>query len=89
MSSELGWRADLSYGSAEAVAVRDDLRGSGLPGLAELTVDPHTENFEKLGTAAYAGPTARGLPHTHTHRDTHTHVYESALIQGVWLTLSR
>ena len=75
MSSELGWRADLSYGSAEAVAVRDDLRGSGLPGLAELTVDPHTENFEKLGTAAYAGPTARF--HTHTHTETHTHTYMS------------
>jgi hypothetical protein len=50
MSSELGWRADLSYDSPEAVAVREDLRGSGLSGLAELTVDPRTEGFEKLGT---------------------------------------
>ena len=45
MEGMLGWRADLKYDSPEAVEVREDLRGSGLPGLQALIVDPRAEGF--------------------------------------------
>lgn len=52
--SSIGWRADLSYDSPEAVAVRKDLQSSGIPGLEQLLVDPATDPaFAKTAVAQF------------------------------------